>query len=207
MRYLILASLLVNIAWAQSEADYAPESVVDEDFENIAESSPFTRPLNIAETLTLAGLANIDGRPVATLIDEKTKEVHLVTDEPNDDGWKIIEVSRSSGLEMLTATISVSGSEVTTLRFQEDRLKPTKERVAGGTQHNSVKKDTRPPPTHEERRKFGEYLRNRMKNYSDEQKKQVGEIMRKKQKEGMSDRQKGELLIKILDHVEKEGRK
>ncbi|MEM7014779.1 MAG: hypothetical protein AAF585_25245 [Verrucomicrobiota bacterium] len=207
MRHIIFTSLLVSVAWAQNEAGYAPEAVIEEDFENIAESSPFTRPLNIAESLTLAGLANIDGRPVATLIDEKTKEVHVITDEPNVHGWRIVEVSRGGGLERLTATISVSGSEITTLRFQEDRLKPTKERIAGGSQKNQVKKDTRPPPTQEERRKFGEYLGKRMKNYTDEQKKRVGEIMREKQKEGMSDRQKGELLLKILDHVEKEGRK
>ena len=200
-------TLVAASACAQEPAAYTPEPVGPDDFANLSESSPFTRPLNLADTLILAGLVNINGRPVATLIDEETKEVHLVSDEPNDQGWKIVEISSGGNLEKLSATISVSGAGVTTLRFEDDRLKPTKERVGGSG--GAKGGDTRPKPTDEDRRKFGEYVRKRMSKMNEEQRRQVGKIMHEKSKgnPGMSDRQKGEMFIKILDHVEREGRK
>lgn len=184
---------------------YAPEAVSHEDFANLTESSPFTRPLNLADTLVLAGLVKIDGRPIATLINQETKQVHLVSDEPNERGWRIVEISADGDLENLSATISVSGSEVTTLQFDPARLKPTNEQVLAGARIQ----DTRPKPTDEERRKFGELVRDRMSKMSEEQRRQVGQIMQEKSKgnPGLTDRQKGELFIKVLDHVGREGRK
>ncbi|MFT5465815.1 MAG: hypothetical protein ACI8UO_000911 [Verrucomicrobiales bacterium] len=187
-------------------SDFSPETVGSRDFENLTASSPFTRPLNLAESLILAGVIKIDGRPLVTLIDQETKEVHLVSEEPNDRGWKIVEISSIDNLEELTAKISISGSAVTTLQFDQDRVKPPRDRkAASGGGH----KDNRAKPTDEEKRKFSEHVRGRMGKMSEEQRRRVGHLMHEKSKANpkMSDRQKGELFVKILDHVEREGKK
>ena len=53
-------------------------------------NSPFTRTLNLSDSLVLTGIAYVDGRAVATLVNRSTRETFLVSDEPNAQGWRRI---------------------------------------------------------------------------------------------------------------------
>src|SRR5436190_4082465 len=53
--------------------------------------SPFTRIVNLEDTLQLTGVAYVDGKPVATFVNRATKEHLTVSEEPNPQGWRITE--------------------------------------------------------------------------------------------------------------------
>ena len=116
----------------------------------------------------------------------------------------MVEVDHHIELEKVSATISVNGGEVVTLKFDEKQLHPEVKAKGVDAIQASEKNARRPPPTNEEKRKFGEQVRGRMSKMSDAQKKRVGQIMQEKMKANpkLSDHQKGEVFVKILDHVE-----
>ena len=59
----------------------------------LLDSSPFTRALNLSDSLTLTGIAYIQGKPVATIFDKNKKTSHVVSEEPNAQGWKLAEAN------------------------------------------------------------------------------------------------------------------
>src|SRR5207244_4223980 len=56
---------------------------------SLLEHPPFTRALNLSESLLLTGVAYVDGKPVATIKDVKTNQSYLVSEEPNSQGWRL----------------------------------------------------------------------------------------------------------------------
>jgi hypothetical protein len=194
-----------QIAAEDTANDYGIPTVLSESqFEALREHSPFTRVLDFSETLRLTGIAMIDGEQVATVRDRTKEKSYVISSQTNENGWKMVGVESSVDLKKSSATISVNGGEHVTVQFDEKQLHP--EQNVKGTKSIKVSKgpDRRPPSTHEERRKFGEWIRGRMSKMSEDQRKRVGEIMREKMKANpkLSDRQKGEVFVKILDHVE-----
>lgn len=120
-------------AGAQNAAPWAPSPVTQEDVKPIVENSPFTRPLNLSDSLILTGIASIADEKVVTLLDKNSKETYVVTGQPNAQGWKMIGVQGNSGdLEKVTAKISVPGGEVVAVRFDEKQLKPGEGKPAAG---------------------------------------------------------------------------
>jgi len=182
-----------------------PTPVNSNQFAGLLEHSPFTRILDLSETLRLTGVAMINGNQVATVHDRAKGKSYVVSGEPNKAGWKMVEVATHAEPSKVSATISVNGGELVTLQFDEKQLHPEQSPAAS---KSSIKvssgPDKRPPPTKDERRKFGEWVRDRMSKMSDDQKKRVGQIMQEKMKGNpkLSDRQKGDVFVKILDHVD-----
>lgn len=90
---------------------------------SLLENSPFTRSLNLSDSLVLTGIAYIDGKPVATVVNKATKENFVVSEEPNAQGWKLAETSATTKLNHTQAKIMI-GAEVVTVRYSADALSP-----------------------------------------------------------------------------------
>jgi len=90
----------------------------------LLESSPFTRAINLSDSITLTGIAYVQGQPVATLTDKRTKENILVSREPNSRGWSLADAIPSTELRFASVRIQV-GPELVTIRYGDAQLAPT----------------------------------------------------------------------------------
>lgn len=135
LRSFILRGLFFSalaLASAVRADDVPPVAVPDEDLPqpfdaNVAnallESSPFTRSLNLSDSLSLTGIAYVEGRPVATLRDRTTKQSFVVSEEPNSLGWKLESASPDPALRHTQVRIMV-GPEIVTVRYGDEQLTP-----------------------------------------------------------------------------------
>ncbi len=85
--------------------------------------SPFTRVVNLEGTLQLTGIAYVDGRPVATLLNRDTKERLTISEEPNAQGWKITDATPSTDLKDTEVQLMIGG-QVVTMRYGDEQLTP-----------------------------------------------------------------------------------
>lgn len=90
----------------------------------LLESSPFTRALNLADSLTLTGIAYVEGKPVATIADKATKQTYMVSGEPNAQGWRLTETTPSSQPRRTQVKLMV-GTEEVIVRYNDAQLAPT----------------------------------------------------------------------------------
>jgi len=183
----LVCSVCLNSLGAQESvsSDDLPQPVAAKDFNELMRNSPFTRSLNLSDSLILTGVAKVGGKPMATLMNKETKETYVISENPNAQGWKMVEISDGSDLEKVTAKIALSGGEVVTVRFDESQLKPGEARPAagpGGDQRDGGKDGKRrrfsggPPPevieklksmTEEQRGKLREYMTKKMQSKPD----------------------------------------
>ncbi|MBB5039014.1 hypothetical protein [Prosthecobacter dejongeii] len=92
--------------------------------ETLWADSPFTRSVNLQETLQLKGMAYISGRPVATIYNAATKQSYLVTDEPNEFGWKL--TSSTAGVDLNNSQVELKvGSESLVMHYQGQQAPQT----------------------------------------------------------------------------------
>lgn len=168
-----LALLTLTAAGAAPGEDLAPflpRPVEASHFEALTAQSPFTRTLNLSDSLILTGVARLDGRQVATLLDKDSKETYVVSGRANSQGWKMVELKEDEDLEKVAARISVDGGEVVTVRYAEWQLDPGEARPAGGRSEEGAaesggdRRRTRGPPPE---------IREKMSRLSDEQRSQL----------------------------------
>jgi hypothetical protein len=126
----------------------------------LLDSSPFTRELNLSDSLTLTGIAYIQGKPVATIFDKAKKTSYVVSEEPNAQGWKLAEANAAVAINRSIAKIMV-GNEVVTVRYSSDQLAPEdKKSSRSGDRGGPPGPESGPPrrdyrgPSDEDRRKF-----------------------------------------------------
>jgi len=183
-----------------------PRTVGRDDFRELIDNSPFTRALNLSDSLILTGVARMGGKPMATLMNTETKETFVISDVPNPQGWKMVEISSGSDLETVTAKISVNGGEVVTVRFDENRLKPGEAKPGGGGSGGSTRSGGE---TDEERRKSYEEFRQKMDKLSDDQKDKMRKIVEKKRAENpnMTREEMGQAYREAMEKVSSEGDK
>ncbi len=121
-----------------------PLTITESDFKSLQSNSPFTRSLNLSDSLILTGIAKIGEETIATLVDKKTKESYVVSANANAQGWRMIEVAGDqSDLEKMTAKISVAGGEVISVRFDENQLKPGEGKPAAGSSSGERREEGR----------------------------------------------------------------
>lgn len=101
--------------------------------EEVAVHSPFTRSVNLAESLRLTGLAYINGQPVATVYNTATKESILVTPEMNPQGWHLAEAVAGADLAESRVVLMV-GPEAVTMHYNGQTVAPM---GGGSTPKNS----------------------------------------------------------------------
>ena len=90
----------------------------------LIEKPPFTRSLDLSQKLQLTGIAYVQGKPVATLMDRETKQNYLVSEEPNSQGWKLAKTNASTALKASSVQLQV-GSETVTIHYGDSQLTPT----------------------------------------------------------------------------------
>lgn len=78
----------------------------------VATNSPFTRMVSISDNLVLTGIAYINGKPVATIFNKETKESHIVSNEPNFQGWVLNEAQPAPDITRSRAVLTIGGEQV-----------------------------------------------------------------------------------------------
>lgn len=139
-----------------------PAPVSPDDLTPLITASPFTRSLNLSDSLVLTGIAYIQGKPVATLLDKETKENYVVSEVPNAQGWRLAETSATVQLNRTQAKIMI-GAEVVTVRYSEEQLTPEAMKKGGykpgggggppDGRHDGPRRDG-PRPSEEDRARF-----------------------------------------------------
>ena len=113
-RCLIFASALNAAGESKPVPDPDLPQAVDANVaQALLESPPFTRSLNLSDSLVLTGIAYIEGKPVATIFDKNTKASYVVSEEPNQQGWKLAETNANTELKRTQAKIMIGGETVT----------------------------------------------------------------------------------------------
>ena len=82
-------------------------------------NNPFNRAVSVSDSLVLTGMAIVDGKPMVTLLDKAAKKTYVVTDEPNDKGWKLAEHPAMVPIKRAQVKINI-GAEVVTIRHDHD---------------------------------------------------------------------------------------
>jgi hypothetical protein len=145
----------------------------------LLEHSPFTRALNLSESLLLTGVAYMDGKPVATVKDLKTNKSYVVSDEPNAMGWSLAEASPSLQLDRAEIKLMV-GTEIVAVRYSETQMTPQRRSSGGSSSSRSSGYDPSRPPTPEEftgKDDKGPYVRG-MPYLSEADRKKIGDVPR-----------------------------
>ncbi len=120
---IVFSLLIVSRARSVSSEFPSPQSVTWETFEGLLDNSPFRRPLNLPGALVLTGVAEVDGRPVATMIDTQNGASIAVTTTPDEHDWKLIDLSEVDDIEIAVATLAIDGGEVIKVYYDEDRIR------------------------------------------------------------------------------------
>ena len=76
-------------------------------------SSPFNRAINPADALVLTGLAYVNGKPIAHLLDTETKKTHILSDVANRDGWTLLSALPARDFKQALVKIQIGGETVT----------------------------------------------------------------------------------------------
>ena len=84
---------------------------------------PFTRIVNLEETLELTGIAYVDGKPVATFLNKATNERFCISEEPNPQGWKITEATPGAEPHATEVQLMIGG-ETVTMHYGDAQLAP-----------------------------------------------------------------------------------
>jgi len=179
--------------------DGLPQRVAPEHFAVLMRNSPFTRSLNLSDLLILTGLATMDGKQVATLMNKETKETYVVSEEPNPQGWKMVEVAGNEDLEKVAAKIVIGGGEVVTVRYDKWSLKPGEAKPAAGGSSEIREAERRP-----QGRGVPE-VRLKIMSLPEGMRRQVIEQIRKTMRENpnMNAEDRGKQMLKTIKRFEK----
>lgn len=129
MKLLVCVSaifLFVSCLQADDASAVDPDLPQPIDFsfaDDLLMHSPFTRAVNLEKTLQLTGIAYVDGRPVATVLNTETKQRFVVTEEPNAQGWQLM--TASAGEDMIQTQVEMKvGDEIIAMHYQGQQLSP-----------------------------------------------------------------------------------
>ncbi|HWB05260.1 MAG TPA: hypothetical protein VG796_19665 [Verrucomicrobiales bacterium] len=122
---LFLIAFITAPVLLHADEPAIPSRVTAASYPNILERAPFRTVLSLSQSLVLSGVASLPEGKVVTVWDRTTGRSFVVTKAPNPQGWKLIELTESTDLRSVTATIS-AGDEKLTVRFDPERLTPPK---------------------------------------------------------------------------------
>jgi hypothetical protein len=175
--------LFIAFAPVVPAADPAPgDADLPQPFEqgaaqDLLANSPFTRSLNISDSLRLTGIAYVDGHPVATFLNKTTRESFVVSEEPNSQGMKLAETSASTELRRTQVKLMVGG-ETVVVRYSDEQLDP-KSKHPGGPADASFAGGSSSNPQHVKTSSYlGENGRELYASLSDKSREKFKEIIR-----------------------------
>jgi hypothetical protein len=114
-----------------------PSQVEETQWQPILTQSPFTRTLFLSESLILTGVAKVDGKPVATLMDTEAAESIAVSERPTERGWKLVSMSETADIETAVVVIAVESGEAIKVRYDKERMKTASQRMKFAAQARS----------------------------------------------------------------------
>lgn len=130
-----LSSLLSDL----HSADHAiPEPVSERHFQALLEHSPFTRSLNLSDTLVLTGFAELNGELFVTVIDTTDGRTMAISESPNLLGWKLVEFERPEDLEVAKASVAFEGGETVRVYYDKERAQKASQLAARGIREQSL---------------------------------------------------------------------
>lgn len=100
-----------------------PQPINAQDTADLLASSPFTRNLNLEDSLQLTGVAYVNGKPVATVYNRDTRQSFLVSDQPNASGWTLKDVAPSTDLKSAHVTMMIGPEEIR-LAYGNEQITP-----------------------------------------------------------------------------------
>jgi len=220
--HLYIASLFLgSISLAGLAADGPPsiKTIADPDLPQtfdpavaspMLENSPFTRSLNLSDSLVLTGIAYIAGKPVATVLNKNTKESYVISEEPNAYGWKLAETSAASSLSRAQAKVMI-GAEIVTIRYSDAQMTPDALKKGGykpGGGGESQVSSSNAPPQRSGPRPSKEDM-DRYTSLSDSAKAKFREIMIQSREKMMNatPEERSAYAKKMFEHIEKDDRK
>jgi hypothetical protein len=175
---------------------------------SVTSSSPFTRMVNMSDNLVLTGIAYIDGKPVATIFNKQTKESHIVSNEPNFQGWVLNEALPAPDITRSRAVVTIGGEQVK-LNYAAISANDLK----GGKKDKDKDRSDRPSsPSGEgfkgERRGPSEEDRRRYENLSEKAREKFRDMMRSKFSDdkfrNAPEEERRNIIRKEFERIEKE---
>ncbi len=143
-RRLGIGLLVLNGTLFAKEAEtkairFLPQSVTEQHFDVLKKQSPFTRSVNLSDTLVLSGIAELNDEPVATLIDTADGQTFAISESPNHLGWKLIEFERPDDLEVAIASIAIENGEIIRVYYDKERVEKASQLAARGARDQARK--------------------------------------------------------------------
>lgn len=178
---------------------------------SLLENSPFTRSLNLSDALVLTGIAYIDGKPVATIVNKTTKENYVVSEEPNAQGWKLAETSAATKLNHTQAKVMI-GAEVVTVRYSAEALTPEAMKKGGYKPGSGPPGGSGGPPDGGPRRDYPRPTQEQIdhfKSLPDSVKEKFRQVMTESREKMMNatPEERMEYVKKTLEGLEKESKR
>ncbi len=96
---------------------------------SLLKNPPFNRVVDYTDSLLLTGVAYVDGKPLATLMDKATKKNYVVSETPNAQGWRLAGATVGSQLRATQIKLQV-GDEVVTIRYSDSQINPQKKALS-----------------------------------------------------------------------------
>ena len=129
---------LIPASETRSADPAIPEPVSEQHFELLLEHSPFTRSLNLADSLVLTGFAELNGEPYVTVIDTTDGRTMAISENPNLLGWKLVEFERPEDLEVAKASVAFQGGETILVYYDKERAQKASQVAARGMRERSL---------------------------------------------------------------------
>ncbi len=82
----------------------------------LASHSPFNRVVDFASIYRLTGVAYVEGKPIATLLNTETKQHLVVSETPNAKGWMLTGATPTTVPRNAGVTLMIDG-EIVELRY------------------------------------------------------------------------------------------
>lgn len=211
-RHAIL--IVCCLAWARLPAADPPVGDVDlpQPFDAtivaaLIQNSPFIRSVSLSDSLILTGLAYIDGKPVATILNTETNQSYSVSEDPNHVGWKLTEATATTDINRAQAKVAIGG-EVVVIRYNKDAMTPE------NLKKNRGKSSGNGPPSGEgdrfrrsDSRGPSEEDRKRYESLSESGKEKLRNFMREnmdKLRTAGTDEERKQFVRNAFDKIEKE---
>jgi len=120
-RIIALCFLALGPAWVPHELCAGSWEAVDPDLPqtfdpsaltSLVQQSPFNRVVSFEDTYLLTGIAFVEGKPLATLVNKETKQRFIVSDERNAQGWRLAEASNTADVYEAAVRLYYGDEEV-----------------------------------------------------------------------------------------------
>lgn len=191
-----------------------PPEVDEEDFKGVVEKSPFTRSLNLPNSMILSGFAEMDGNRIAVLLDGETGDSVVVSESENEMGWKLVAVTgEENQLDAKVATISIGDGQhfrvaydrkvhSAVMKIRAAAMKKAEPKPKSG---GDEKKPSQ-PPSDEAKKKYYEAMKKKWESMTPAQQDSARRFMeeRRRANPNMTPQERGRLYNEAMEAAQRQ---